>query len=180
MNNCQAPETSPHPPQPTNHWLSSSPNVFTVHTFTLLWTESSCCSVVCPKIWREIVLESCIPGGLLNYNVWELCWHILLPLSFAETWKCELNYSCGRQILCFHFHRAPQVQVCLSPNNSFIRTLLCCVMGLCVTCWWQHCRLSSGVWSTNRIAKDALNNIAVFGDNAETRTVGVRIEQYCL
>lgn len=49
MNNQQAPETSPHPPQPTNHWLSSSPYVFTVHTFS-----------------SKELLESCIPEGLLN------------------------------------------------------------------------------------------------------------------
>lgn len=34
--------------------------------FPLLWAESSCCSVVCLKIWSKIDLELHTPGGLLT------------------------------------------------------------------------------------------------------------------
>lgn len=32
----------------------------------LLWTESSCCSMGCLKIWSKVDLELHIPGGLLT------------------------------------------------------------------------------------------------------------------
>lgn len=66
MNNRQAPETGPHPPQ-TDQPLAvfQSKCVHSAH-FALLWTGSSRCSVVCLKMWREIAPESCIPKGLLT------------------------------------------------------------------------------------------------------------------
>ncbi|CAB1416757.1 unnamed protein product [Pleuronectes platessa] len=63
MNNRQAPENSPHPLQPTNHWPSSSPNVCTVKHSTPLWTESACRSVASPKKRRRKVLEFNLPQG---------------------------------------------------------------------------------------------------------------------
>lgn len=64
MNNRQAPETGPHPPlEPTSHWLSSSPNVFTVRTSAQ--TEGACSSVACLEMRSE--LESSFPGVYLHW-----------------------------------------------------------------------------------------------------------------
>lgn len=64
MNNRQAPETGPHPPlEPASHWLSSSPNVFTVRTSAR--TEGSCSSVACLEMRSE--LESSFPGVYLRW-----------------------------------------------------------------------------------------------------------------
>lgn len=109
MNNRQAPETSPHPPQPTNHWLSSSPNVFTVHTL-LCCGQGAHAARRCVRKYGERDSVGVVHSrGSTYYDVQELCWHILLPLSFAETWKCELNYRCRRQIfvLSFLLYQAP-------------------------------------------------------------------------
>lgn len=76
MDNRQAPENQP-ASSTTNQPLAvfQSKCVHSAH-FPLPWTESSCCSVVCPKMWREIVLVA--SQGSTYCDVQELCWHILL------------------------------------------------------------------------------------------------------
>lgn len=78
MNNRQAPESSPHPPQPTNRWLPSSPNVFTVHTlYSAVDTELMLLGGMSKNMGRDSVGVVCSQESTYE-DVQELRWHILL------------------------------------------------------------------------------------------------------
>ena len=107
--------TSPHPPQPTNQPLAvfQSKCVHSAH-FPLPWTESSCCCGMSENMERDsagglsrVYLLRC-PRAVLAY---------FAPLScFAETWKCDLNYSCRRQLLFFHLTKTLRF-MCVPPQG---------------------------------------------------------------
>lgn len=78
MNNRQAPETGPHPPQPTNRWLSSSPNVFTVHTLLCCGQRAHAARRYVRKYGERDSAGVVHSRGSTYYEVQELCWQISL------------------------------------------------------------------------------------------------------
>lgn len=117
--------------QPTSSATNQPLAVFQskcVHSahFAPLWTESSCCSVVCPKREKERQYwNHTFPRVyLLRYSRAVLAY--FASLSFAGTQKCEINYSCRPSTdSVLSLYQASQLPVRLSPNNCVIGGLLC-------------------------------------------------------
>lgn len=108
--------------------------------------------------------------GSAYYDVQELCWHILL---IVETWQLEVNWS----------RRSHAGVLVVSPSPfgscaSFPPKQLCCWGS--VVSWDCVCDLvSSGVWSTNTIAKDGGESAGRGGGGGGGRDSANRGDDHC-